>query len=81
MTSTDESIVICLDVLHSAFPNFVRIRTALSKFFQQEESADSQYALIALGREPKIIVDSTRDPSVVLAAIPKQKTVSYDPGQ
>jgi len=36
---------------------------------------------IALGREPKIIADSTRDPSMVLAAIQKQKTVSYDPGQ
>ncbi len=61
--------LICVDVLHSAFGNFARVRAALGKFFQQEHSADSQYALIALGREFTVIQDSTRDPAAVLAAI------------
>jgi VWFA-related protein len=61
--------LICVDVLHTAFSNFARVRTALSRFFEHEQNTDSQYSLIALGREPKIIQDSTRDPAAVLAAI------------
>ena len=65
--------LICLDVLHSAFANFGRVRAALVKFFAHEESPDSQYALIALGWKPKVILDSTRDPSAVLAAVKSKK--------
>ena len=68
--------LICVDALHSAFTNFARVRAALIKFFEQEQSADSQYALIALGRESRVIHDSTRDPAAVLAAIQSKSFLS-----
>jgi VWFA-related protein len=49
------------------------VRAALNKFFKQEHSPDSQYALVALGREPAVMVDSTRDPAVILDAIQSKK--------
>jgi VWFA-related protein len=58
-----------VDTLHSSFANFTRVRNALTKFFQQESSADSQYALMAVGLQIQAIHDSTRDPAVVLAAL------------
>ncbi len=61
--------LICLDNLHSAFENFAQVRTALKKFFATEQPGDSQYALVALGWNLHVIVDSTRDPAVILAAI------------
>jgi VWFA-related protein len=65
--------LICIDTLHSAFANFAQARAALSKFFKQERSSDSQYALVALGREPAVVVDSTRNAGVVLNAIQSKK--------
>ncbi len=65
--------LVCVDVLHSSFANFGRVRTALQKFFGQEQSADSQYSLIALGRQINVIQDSTRDPAAVLAALQNKK--------
>ena len=58
--------LIILDTLHSSFSNFVRVRKALEKFFEQEPDGDSQYALMALGRQIQIVQDSTRDPALVL---------------
>ena len=68
--------LICVDTLHSGFANFGRVRTALLKFFEQEHAADSQYALVALGRELKMLQDSTRDPAAVLAALRKDAFLS-----
>lgn len=59
----------CVDTLNSAFANFSNVRSALQKLFKQERSSDSQYAIVALGREPLIIQNLTRDPVTVLAAI------------
>lgn len=70
--STDpprRTYLICVDTLHSSFANFARVREALRKFFEQEESGDSQYALIALGRELTVVKDSTRDPAEILSAV------------
>lgn len=61
--------LVCIDTLHSSFANFARVREALRKFFEQEKRADSQYALIAVGRQTQVIQDSTRDPATILAAI------------
>ena len=61
--------LICIDVLHSSFANFNSVRTALTKFFQLENSPDSQYALMALGWKTRVVVDSTRDASTILDAI------------
>lgn len=68
-SSPKRTYLICIDTLHSSFSNFKNVRQALKKFFDQEKAGDSQYALIALGRQIKVIQDSTRDPAAVLAAI------------
>lgn len=61
--------LVCVDALHSSFGNFNAVRTALKKFFEQEQDGDAQYVLITLGREAHVVIDSTRDPSTVLTAI------------
>lgn len=61
--------LICVDTLHSSFANFARVRQALHKFFEQEQGGDSQYVLMALGRELAVVRDSTRNPSDILAAV------------
>ena len=67
--SPKRTYLICLDTLHSAFTNFAQVRQALRKFFAHEQGGDSQYALVALGWKLHVVVDSTRDPAVILAAI------------
>jgi VWFA-related protein len=61
--------LILVDTLHSSFSNFGRVRDALGKFFETERDAGSQYALITLGREAKIVQDSTRDSGAIMAAV------------
>jgi len=61
--------LICVDTLHSEFTNFARVREALKAFFRQEEGGDSQYAVMALGRDLRVVQDSTRDPEKIFAAI------------
>ncbi len=61
--------LVCLDTLNSSFEDFTLVREALHKLFRQEQSADSQYALIALGRQPVVIQNLTRDPEAVLQAL------------
>lgn len=61
--------LIVLDTLHSSFANFGRVRKVLEQFFQKEQSADAQYALMALGRQINVVQDSTRDVSAILAKL------------
>jgi VWFA-related protein len=61
--------LLCVDTLNSAFTNFSSVRSALQSLFKQERSSDSQYAIVALGRQPLIVQNLTRDPAAVLAAI------------
>ncbi|HXE14095.1 MAG TPA: VWA domain-containing protein [Bryobacteraceae bacterium] len=68
-TTPQRTYLICVDTLHSAFANFARVRQALHKFFEQERGGDSQYALMALGRNLTVVRDSTRNPSDILAAV------------
>ena len=63
------TFLIVLDAQNSAFSNFARIREALLKLFKEEQSSDSQYALVALGRPSLVIQNLTRDPQAVLAAL------------
>jgi VWFA-related protein len=64
-----QTYLVLIDTLHSSFANINRVRDALKKFFEKEQSAEAQYALIALGRTPTVVQDSTRDASAILAAI------------
>jgi VWFA-related protein len=61
--------LICLDTLHSSFDHFARARKALGEFFSKQEPGQSQYALMALGLNLHVVVDSTRDPGVIFSAL------------
>jgi len=61
--------LILVDTLHSSFASFNRIRDALGRFFDGEKAGDSQYALIALGRQTRIVQDSTSDPAAIMTAV------------
>ncbi len=60
--------LICVDSLHSAFPNINRVREAISKVLKREEGGDSQYALMTLGRELRVVQNYTQDPSAIAEA-------------
>jgi VWFA-related protein len=61
--------LIIIDTLHSSFANFGRARDALLKSLRQEQDTDTQYALMALGRELAVVKDSTTDAGEIAAAI------------
>lgn len=61
--------IICLDTLNSSFGNLAGVVSALEKLFKREEGSDSKYALVALGRQPMLIRDLTRDPNQILSAL------------
>ena len=58
--------VICLDMMHASFSNFVYVREALRKLFREEQAGDSQYAVIALGRKMQVLQNTISDPAKVL---------------
>lgn len=66
---TRHAYVICIDSLHASFGNFVYVREALKKLFQQEQAGDSQYALLGVGKSTEIVQNTTSDPKKVLEAI------------
>lgn len=61
--------LIIVDTLHSSFGNFGRVRDALGKFLDHEHTTDSQYALVALGRQLQVVQDSTSDLDVLTTAV------------
>lgn len=61
--------LVLIDSLHSSFANFNNVRKALEKFFEQEHSTDSRYALMALNRQIQVVQDSTPDPALILKAL------------
>ena len=63
------STIICLDTLNSSFGNLAGVIAALHKLFKKEEGADSEYALVALGRQPMVLRNLTRDPDEILTAL------------
>jgi VWFA-related protein len=64
---------ICIDTLHSHFPNFPPVRTALEKFFEKENRTDSQYWLISLGKKPEVLQYPTSNPRDVLGVLRDKK--------
>jgi VWFA-related protein len=79
--------LVCLDTLNSAFENLAGVRRALDKLFKQEErgsagAGSSQYALVAIGRQPIVLHNLTRDPEKILAALDdKQMTAAISHGE
>jgi len=71
--SPTRTYLVCVDTLHSSFANSIQVRRALTKFFQKEHDENGQYALMKLSRQIEVIQDSTRDPSLVLAALASKK--------
>ena len=70
-----------IDTLHSSFASFGRVRDALLKSLRQEQGTDTQYALMALGRDLTVIKDSTSDLAAIEAAIGSKgftKTIQSD---
>jgi VWFA-related protein len=63
------SYVICIDTMHISFGNFVHVREALKKVFQQEQAGNSQYVVIALGGTMEVVQNTTSDPAKVLEAL------------
>ena len=69
--------LVCLDTLNSKFENLATVQGALKKLFKQEEgrgggpegAGGSQYGLVALGRQPMVLQNLTRDPARLLAAL------------
>ncbi len=61
--------LIVIDTLNSSLGSFVYVREALKKLFKQEQGADTQYAVIELGRTTFVIQNLTRNPKAVLAAL------------
>lgn len=61
--------VICLDMMHASFGNFVHVREALRKLFEQEQAGDSQYVVLLLGKTMEIVQNVSSDPTVVLKTL------------
>jgi VWFA-related protein len=74
--------VICLDMMHASFSNFVYVREALRKLFREEQAGDSQYAVIALGRKMQVLQNTTSDPAKVLETFAEANFKNiYQPGE
>lgn len=71
--SPTRTYLVCVDTLHSSLGNMTQARHALRKFFEKEQDADAQYALMSLGRQISVIQDSTRDASGVVSALGSKK--------
>ena len=65
--------LVLIDTLHATFHHLAAAREALVRVFRQEQSADSQYILVALGASPQILVNVTPDPAAVLAVLDSKK--------
>lgn len=65
--------LVLIDTLHTSFQHLASAREALIRSFRQEQSADSQYILAALGASPRVLVNVTPDPGAVLAVLDDKK--------
>ena len=61
--------VICIDTLHADPANLMRAREALAAVFRSEQPGDAQYVLVAVGRETRILRNTTPDIGSVLDTI------------
>ncbi len=67
--------LVVLDSLFLSFDTSGRVFEALQNLFAQEQSSDSRYALVALGRELRIMRSVTRNPGDILAAARNQAAI------
>jgi VWFA-related protein len=65
--------MIVLDLMHNTFASLTAAREALLRLFQEEQPGDSQYAVIALGAAPEVVVNITSDPAAVRAALSNKR--------
>jgi VWFA-related protein len=61
--------LIVIDAMDSDVGSLYAVREALKKFFASEAPGDSQYGLFLLGQPSRVLVNMTRDPAVILAAL------------
>jgi VWFA-related protein len=61
--------IICLDMLHTSFSNFVHVRGALQKLFREVPPGDSEYVVIVLGKTIQVVQNYTSDPAKVLETL------------
>jgi VWFA-related protein len=63
------TFVICLDALHSAFASSTRTREALTRLFEKEKSAGTQYVLLSIGRQLQVLQTATSDSAAILSKL------------
>jgi len=61
--------LIVIDAMDSAVSSLHDVRQALQKFFASEPPGDSQFGLFVVGQPSRVLVNMTRDPAVILAAL------------
>lgn len=65
--------MILIDTLHTSFQHLASAREALVKRFREEQAGDSQYAVIALGASPEVVINVTRDARAVVSALESKR--------
>jgi len=68
--------LVLIESLFLNFGNTSRVRESLQKIFEEERSNDSHYALVALGRQLRILRSITRNPQGILALV-ENKEINY----
>jgi VWFA-related protein len=63
---TRRTYLVVIDALYMSFENSHRVSESLQKLFEHEEGSDSHYALVALGRQLRILRSVTRHPADIL---------------
>jgi len=66
---TRRTYIICMEMIHASFSNFVRVRDALQKLFREEQPGDSQYLVVALGRTIQVVQNTTTEPAKILETL------------
>lgn len=69
--SSGHTFVICVDALHTAAANSLRMRDALARLFEKEKSDGAQYVLMSIGPQIRVLQTATRDPAAVLSSLRK----------
>jgi VWFA-related protein len=68
-TPPSHTFVICIDALDSAFADSARTRDALTRLFDKEKTAGSQFVLLSIGRQLRVLQPATSDPAAILARL------------
>lgn len=64
------TFVICLDTLHSSFPNLRGVSEALTRLFEKEKGGgNALFSIVGVGRQLQVFANATSDPAAVLAKL------------